>query len=78
MHILLLVEAKMEPVPATITVKHDWDEITIHTEGGAVRGKHMLVEGSEKDLSDWLRPFDGVWVGHGAAQFQNFNLMHIK
>ena len=78
MHVLLLLESKMEPIPASVTVKHDWDEICIETQNGHVLGKHVLVEGTEKDISDWLRPFDGVWVGHGAAQFQQFNLMHIK
>ena len=78
MHCLLLVEAKMEPIPDTITVKHDWGEISIHTDDGSALGRHVLVEGTETDLKAWMAKFNGVWVGHGAAQFQQFSLMHTK
>lgn len=37
----------------------------------------MLVEGDQEDLKDWLRPFDGVWVGKGSPAFQQFEVMHI-
>ena len=79
MHCLLLVEAKMEPIPDSITVVNDWGIIGIHgSNGEALDGRHVLIEAPETVIKDWLKTFDGVWVGHGAAQFQQFSLMHTK
>jgi len=82
MQLVILVEDKMMPVPEGIKVMFDWDTISIHasveSKKGFVRGNHMMLEAQPDNFKDWLRPFDGVWVGKGAPQMQNFELSHIK
>lgn len=79
MQIVLLVEERLLPIPASIKTVTDWDRISIQTNTeGVIRGSHMLLEGSEEDFQAWLRPFDGVWVGVGAAQLQEFKVMHVR
>jgi len=79
MQIHLLAMPEMLPVPDNITVLADWEEVTIVTDSNRrITGQHIAVEGTEDAVKDWLRPFDGVWVGEGPPQFQMFNVMHIK
>lgn len=78
MKICLLAEPKMTPVPKDIEVVMDFGEISITTGNGAIHGSHMIVEGSEEAIKDWLRPFDGVWLGVGIPQMQEFEVVHVK
>lgn len=78
MKIHLLAQFEMLPVPKNIEVVQDFGQVSITTTGSEViGGSHMMVEGSERALKDWLRPFDGVWVGVGSPQMQEFEVMHI-
>jgi hypothetical protein len=78
MQIHLLVMEEMKPIPKNIKVLFDWDEVGIVTDKKTtVSGTHMMVEGTEEALKAWLSPFDAVWVGKGAPQLQNFQVMHI-
>ena len=70
MKIHLLVEPKMLPVPDNMEVLDDYGNLQLMVDGppSVVTGRHMVVEGEEKAISEWLRPFDGVWIEKG-----NFN-----
>ncbi len=75
----MLVEEKQKPIPPEITVKENWGPLTVVTDAnGRVYGEHMMLEGSAADFVEWLKPFDGVWVGEGSPTAQNFVVMHIK
>jgi site-specific recombinase XerD len=39
--------------------------------------KDFLLDKIE-NIQNWLRPFDGVIIGDGNPQLQNFSIMHIK
>ena len=41
-------------------------------------GDNAILDGNEKDFIDWLAPFDGVAVGNGVPQSEEFEIMHIK
>lgn len=78
MQTVLLVEERMRPVPESITVVQNWGPVTVlYDSFNIVHGDHMLVEGDLEDLKDWMRPFDGVWVGKDLPAFQQFEVMHI-
>jgi hypothetical protein len=82
MHLALLVERKMEPVPADIKVVNSWGFVSVQTgeglKGPFVAGDHMALEGEPEAFQKWLRPFDGVWVGQGSPIMQSFVVKHIK
>ena len=41
-------------------------------------GRNMILEGDQQDFVDWLKPFDGIAVGNGVPQLEQFSIMHIK
>ncbi len=75
MKLVMLLESKMNPIPETIKTLENWGYVGI-TSGE--EGDHVYLEGSQEEFKKWLKPFDGVWVGVGTPQFQNFEVMHIK
>lgn len=79
MQICLLVEVRFGPIPSGIKTEEDWGPISIVTSGGGcLSGMHKLLSGEPEAFKDWLRPFDGVWVGEGNPMEQKFRAMHIK
>jgi hypothetical protein len=80
MKLFMLLEEKMEPVPAGITVEQVFDDnlLVIAKNGRDVLGKHVLLSGEVDDFKDWLRPFDGVWVSVGSTPMeQKFEVCHV-
>lgn len=41
-------------------------------------GDNAVVEATEEEIIKWLSPFDGVPVGSGVPQAEEFTIMHIK
>jgi len=81
MTINILVEPKLLPIPETAKVLLDAGEIEIVVNDdlrNTVRGNHMVLEDTEDAIKKWLGKFDGVWVGYGMPQLQQFKVMHIK
>lgn len=79
MKIHLIVESKMLPVPGGVTVLDDYGnlQVVVGEAESIVSGRHMSVEGEEKAIEEWLRPQDGIWLGVGHPQFQQFKVCHI-
>ena len=45
---------------------------------GSVKGANAIVEDTVENIIKWLKPFDGIWVGNGVPQLEQFTVMHIK
>jgi hypothetical protein len=86
MQCVLLLEERLEDSrPDTVKVLNDWGPlaVVIHpknqtTVEGLVMGRHVLLEGPEEDIKNWLAPFDEVWLGVGSPMLQEFEPKHIK
>ena len=77
MHMLLQPEQK--PIPENIKILEAYGEIEIRTEDGTwITGEHIILEAEPEAIKDWLRPFDGVWIGRGSPMMQEFAIAHIK
>lgn len=81
----LLLTANMTPLNVLmdghihgIKVDASFGDVTIKSDIGMVRGKHIIVSSEPDDLKAWLAPYDGVWVGLGHPMEQDFRLMHIR
>lgn len=77
----LLVEPRMEPIPASLTVVEFDSELRLvdETTGATlVVGRHVAIGGPDEEIQNWLRPFPAVWVGLGAPALQHFTVMHIR
>ncbi len=81
MRVVLLVEAKMLPLPETIQVFADWGPVSVYSSAlglaDVVSGTHMMVEGTAEDLRAWLAPFNGIWLGVDAPALQRFQVAHV-
>jgi hypothetical protein len=79
---VLLLTENLKPIPSTAKVLANWGDVTIHTEidgkEGWETGEHVYLEDTPENISNWLRPFAGVWVGRGSPMAQEFHIMHIK
>lgn len=41
-------------------------------------GDNMILEGEQETFINWLKEFDGIAVGNGVPQLEQFEIMHIK
>ena len=80
MKLILLVSEAMKPIPNEVKVIENWGDVSIFHNIPKMYswGDHMLLEGERSDFERWLMPFDGVWIGKGIPQFQEFEVGHIK
>jgi hypothetical protein len=78
--ITLLLTSEMKPVPKSIKILSNWDTISmiVPSDNTIVVGDHVCLKGTEEDFKNWLRPFNGIWVGQGSPMLQEFTLSHIK
>lgn len=83
-HILLTPEIKAT-IPSSIKVLVNYGSIGVifpAVEVGEIahsmNGENAVVDGTEEDIINWLKPFDGVPIGSGVPQFEDFTIMHIK
>lgn len=78
MNTCLLVEAKMLPVPSTITVIQDFGLETVRDhEGHTTRGYVMYLTGEASAFCDWLRPFAGFWTSSN-PMLGDWKIMHVR
>lgn len=82
MKINLVISKKMEPIPDAVKVVEDYGNLrlfqgTDHPPDMYYEGKHVVVEGETEAIKDWLRPFDGVWIGNGIPMTEQFVIGHI-
>jgi hypothetical protein len=83
-HLLLTAEIKAV-MPDTITELHNFGKITVRfpsvekdDEPLFLVGENAIIEGDQDTIVKWLKSFDGVPVGDGFPQGENFTIMHIK
>lgn len=72
-------------MPDTITELYNYGNIDVvfplteeDDETFILRGENAILEGEQDEIVKWLKPFDGVPVGDGFPQGENFTIMHIK
>lgn len=75
-----LIMAHQFPIPDIIKVEEDWGPLTIMNESGLmVSGTHVLLDGDDEDMGDWLGEYDEIWVGIGITpqleQFKSYTKM---
>jgi len=82
MHLMLVVESHMLPVPAGIKVLDNWGYVGVVDSNGTplANGDHMHLEGKASDFAQWLGKYDGVWCTKPGTSpmFQQFEVHHIK
>jgi len=44
---------------------------------GLNKAEVMIVSGTEEAMKNWLRKFDGIWVGNGIPTLEHFTIMHV-
>ena len=76
----LLVEPKMEPIPADLEVIIFDGDLRIVDEHGMplATGKHVGLNGNDEAIKRWLRPFARVWVGKGSPALEEFEVCDIR
>lgn len=84
LHILLTHEIKAA-MPDTVKVLVNYGEIGVIFPAEkadeithSMNGDNAVVEGTQEDVIKWLKPFDGVPIGSGVPQAEEFTIMHIK
>lgn len=77
MHLLLTDDIRAT-MPDTVKIKIDWGMLRVRFDHKDYYGLHCFVEGEEKDIIEWLRPFDGFVKGNGTPMMETFYINHIS
>lgn len=75
---LLLTDDIRAAMPDSIKIVLDWGMLNVRFPHKDYFGLHCCVEGEEKDIVDWLKPFDGFVKGNGIPMTETFEIVHIK
>lgn len=76
---LLLTSDIAQTKPDTCIVIMDFGQLTVRFEDGTTRhGLHCVVEDTQDNIVEWLRPFDGFVKGSGVPQMESFTIAHVK
>ncbi len=78
MKFYMLHEARLGTLPEGIKELQCFDEnmsVIPHDWGPSVRGRSVILEGTEEDILTWLDMFDGFWKGVGQPFEERFELM---
>ena len=81
MHLYMLVEPRLEPIPDNIKLLSCFDEnlrVMIDDTHESVTGKSVYLEGEEQAFMDWLHPHSPVWVGKGQPFEEHFKEEEIR
>lgn len=78
MKLCILLTPSMPPKPEAVKILHNWgNTMVVYKEGTTPKtifGDHVMVEGTDEDLSLWLESAKQVWVGEGSPFLEHFNL----
>ena len=77
----ILITPEMRPVPLGVSV-NNFGPTTVVSDVNGHRsyyiGDHAIIEGDDEVIKNWLRPFDGVYIGVGHPMMEQFEIMHIR
>lgn len=64
MQVMMVVEAKMGPVPGSIEVLENWGYVGVVDSTGSFLydGDHMFLEGTEEAFMQWFEQYNQVWI----------------
>ena len=73
-------------MPDTVKIIHNFGEIQVRfssledndDKAMILNGDNAIVEGEQDEIIKWLKQFDGIPVGDGFPQGEQFTIMHIK
>jgi hypothetical protein len=88
MHLIMLLEQAMTPIPENIDLVQTFGEehILIDPEdksipdalrGPSVRGTSILVTGEPEAFQEWLKPFPGFWISNN-PMLGKWKVVHVK
>ena len=77
LHILLTDDIK-SVMPDTCKIVVDFGIITVVFEKMKKFGNNCIVEDTEENIVNWLKPFDGFVLGSGNPQLESFEIAHVK
>jgi hypothetical protein len=82
---LLLTDELKATMPETVKVAFNFGRVVVMfppLEGYKtplmMYGDNAIVEAETDVMIKWLKPFDGVAIGNGVPQMENFEIMHIN
>lgn len=81
---LLLTDELKATMPETVKVVFNFGRIQVRfpaiKESDAplmMFGDNAVIEAETQEIIKWLKPFDGVAIGNGVPQMEQFSIMHI-
>jgi hypothetical protein len=76
----LIVELRMEPIPAALTVYEFDPELRVVDARGhfLVQGRHIGLGGDTEIIWQWLAAHNQIWVGEGSPMMQQFTRQLVK
>jgi hypothetical protein len=76
MRMCLLFTDNLKELPKTINVVRNWGSTLVVYDDGrnCACGDHLMIEGDEMVIRNWLFDCGDVWVTNGSPILEQFNL----
>lgn len=65
MKLALLLTADVPQIPADIAIVRHWGEVEVDIGGEQVAGTHVLVDGSDQAIYEWVKDLPYIWRQKG-------------
>ena len=76
---LLLTPDIAQTKPETCKIIMDFGQLVVRFDEEETRtGLHCVVEDTQENIVNWLKPYDGFVKGSGVPQFEQFSIAHVK
>jgi hypothetical protein len=75
---LLLTDDIAKTKPSTCKTIADYGTLKVIFEDFVRVGVHCIVEDTEENIINWLKPFECFVKGSGIPQFEDFSIVHVK
>lgn len=75
---LLLTNDIAQTKPDTCKVIMDFGQLLVKFDKETRTGLHCVVEDTQENIINWLKPYDGFVKGSGIPQFEEFSIVHIN
>ena len=75
---LLLTPDIAKTKPETCKILTDFGQLTVRFDSQLIKtGLHCIIEDTQENIINWLKPYDGFIKGNGIPHLEEFEIVHI-
>lgn len=77
MKLALILTQDMPQVPPDVAILRNWGDVEVKVDGETVSGTHLLVDGTDQSIYEWVKDLPFIWRQKGLnPRLLNFEKVH--